>query len=143
MSQLISVLIADDEPDVRMLLEFQLELEDDLAVAGTAADGIEVLEQCRQDPPDVVVMDLLMPRMTGLDAIVHLREDHPDVAIVAYTAVAGDFVREQMRKHDVELVLKSGDTRPLLAALRRAIDGPSGNGSSGGGAHDADDTDGA
>lgn len=122
----ISVLIADDEPDVRMLLEFQLELEEDLAVVGTAADGIEVLEQCREDPPDVVVMDLLMPRMTGLDAIARLREEHPEVAIVAYTAVAGDFVRDQMHKHEVELVLKSGDTRPLLAALRRATNGING-----------------
>lgn len=123
MSGPISVLIADDEPDVRMLLEFQLELEEDLEVAGTASDGVEVLEHCRRDPPDVVVMDLLMPRMTGLDAIARLRDDHPGIAIVAYTAVAGDFVRDQMRRHEVELVLKSGDTRPLLAALRRAVDG--------------------
>lgn len=126
-SEPISVLIADDEPDVRMLLEFQLELEEGLEVAGTAADGVEVLEHCRRDPPDVVVMDLLMPRMTGLDAIARLREEQPGIAIVAYTAVAGDFVRDQMRRHDVELVLKSGDTRPLLAALRRAVDGPDPN----------------
>lgn len=136
MTRPISVLIADDEPDVRMLLEFQLELEDDLAVTGTAADGVEVLERCREDPPDVVVMDLLMPRMTGLDAIVRLREEHPDVAIVAYTAVAGDFVRDQMREHDVELVLKSGDTRPLLAALRRATNGDAGTGGTGGAERD-------
>ncbi len=123
MSGPISVLIADDEPDVRMLLEFQLELEEDLEVAGTASDGVEVLEHCRRDPPNVVVMDLLMPRMTGLDAIARLRDEQPGIAIVAYTAVAGDFVREQMRRHEVELVLKSGDTRPLLAALRRAVDG--------------------
>lgn len=123
MNRPISVLIADDEPDVRMLLEFQLELEGDLEVAGAVSDGVEVLEHCRRDPPDVVVMDLLMPRMTGLDAIAKLREEHPRIAIVAYTAVAGDFVRDQMRKHEVELVLKSGDTRPLVAALRRAVNG--------------------
>lgn len=123
MSGPISVLIADDEPDVRILLKLQLELEEGLEVAGAVADGIEVLEHCRRDPPDVVVMDLLMPRMTGLDAIARLREEHPRIAIVAYTAVAGDFVRDQMRRHDVELVLKSGDTAPLLAALRRAVNG--------------------
>ena len=123
----ISVLIADDEPDVRMLLEFHIELEDDLQVAGAVADGVEVLEHCRQDPPDAIVMDLLMPRMTGLDAIAHLRERHPDIAIVAYTAVAGDFVRDQMRQHGVELVLKSGDPRPLMTALRRAVNGDPSN----------------
>lgn len=127
-SQPISVLIADDEPDVRMLLEFHIDLEEGLQVAGAVADGLQVLEHCAKDPPDAVVMDLLMPRMTGLDAITRLREDHPDIAIVAYTAVAGDFVRQRMRDHGVELVLKSGDTRPLLAALRRAVDGNARNG---------------
>jgi two-component system, NarL family, nitrate/nitrite response regulator NarL len=111
----IGVLIAEDEPDARLLLEIQLGLEDDLDVA----DRAEAVRFCREQPPDVVVMDLLMPRMNGLEAIAVLREQAPDVGIVAHTAVAGEVVRGLPVDHDVELVLKSGDVTDLVRAIRR------------------------
>lgn len=117
----LRVLVVDDEPDVRVLLRVQLELEDGLVVSGEAEHGAAALEQVAHDPPDAVVMDLLMPVMNGFDAIAVLQRDHPHIGIVAYTAVAGDFVRQEMRRLGVELVLKTGAIEPLAEALRRSV----------------------
>lgn len=115
----LRVLVADDEPDVRLLLRLQL-TQLGLEVVGEAADGIEVLDECARDEPDALVLDLLMPRMNGFEVIPKLRRAHPAVAIVAYTAVAGDFVRREMARLRIPLLLKSGDAGPLAAALLAA-----------------------
>jgi DNA-binding NarL/FixJ family response regulator len=116
----IRVLIVDDEPDLRILLRLQLGFEDGFEVVGEAADGAEALERCGELRPEVVVMDLLMPRMTGFEAAAKLREEQPDIGIVAYSAVAGDFARDEMNRLGIELVLKSGDVEPVADALRRS-----------------------
>lgn len=120
MSERLRVVVADDEPDVRLLLELQLSQYDDLAFAGAAADGLELLDLVDEIAPDVAVVDLLMPRMTGIEAIARLREVRPGLALVANTAVAGEFVRSEMRRLGAELVLKSGDATELVDAIRRA-----------------------
>jgi CheY-like chemotaxis protein len=116
----LRILVADDEEDVRLLLRLQLEARGHTVTE--AADGNEALEQCRLDPPDGVVLDLLMPNCNGFEVIPVLRADQPEVAIVAYTAVAGDFVRNEMKRMNVPLVLKTADITPLLASLRAAVD---------------------
>jgi len=116
-SEAIRVLVVDDEPDVRLLLRHQLHSAG-FAVVGEAADGSEALAQCVALSPDAVVVDLLMPRMSGFEAIPQLRQQHPKIGIVAYTAVAGDFVRREMDRMRVPLVLKSGRVEPLADALR-------------------------
>jgi len=115
----LRVLIADDEPDVRLLLRLGLR-HHQIEVVGEAANGLEVLEQCAADPPEAVVLDLLMPRMTGFEVIPELQRDHPEVGIVAYTAVAGDFVRREMARLGIPLLLKRGDATPLAEALHAA-----------------------
>jgi CheY-like chemotaxis protein len=115
----LRVLIADDEPDVRLLLRLGLR-HHDIAIVGEAADGHEVLEVCEKQPVDAIVLDLLMPKMNGFEVIPVLQADHPDIGIVAYTAVAGDFVRREMARLQIPLLLKSGDAGPLAEALHRA-----------------------
>ena len=115
----IRVLIADDEPDVRLLLRLGLR-HHSIVVVGEAADGLEVLAACAEDPPDAIVLDLLMPRMNGFEVIPELQRDHPEIGIVAYTAVAGDFVRREMSRLGIPLLLKSGDSGPLAEALHKA-----------------------
>lgn len=115
----LRVLIADDEPDVRLLLRLGLR-HHRIEVVGEAANGQEVLDHCAHDRPDAIVLDLLMPRMNGFEVIPLLQRDHPSVGIVAYTAVAGDFVRREMARLDIPLLLKSGDSTPLANALHRA-----------------------
>jgi two-component system chemotaxis response regulator CheY len=111
------VLIVDDEEDVRVLLRAQLERAG-YEVAGEAADGIEAMSQCASTKPDAVILDLLMPRMTGFEVIPKMRTLHPKVAIVAYTAVAGDFVRNEMQRLGIPLVLKAGQFTRLDSVLR-------------------------
>ena len=121
----IRIVIADDEPDVRLLLRLQLQGMPGIAVVGEAGDGVEALERCRELRPDVVVMDLLMPRMMGIQAIESLQQELPDVAVVAYTATAGDFVRQEMERLGVTLLLKSGDVKQLVTAVRGSVGRPS------------------
>ena len=116
----LRVVIADDEPDLRLLLRMQLDRHQDFEVVGEAADGSQAVEQVKRTDAEVVVMDLLMPGTSGFEAIAMLAEQAPTVGIVAYTAVAGDFVRTEMKRIGVALVLKSGDIGPLADALRRA-----------------------
>ena len=113
----IRVVIADDEDDVRLLLRVQLQ-EAGFEIVGEAADGREAIECCEAVHPDAMVLDLLMPGVNGFEAIPVLRREHPDVAIVAYTAVAGDFVRKEMARLHIPLLLKSGDVTPLANKLR-------------------------
>jgi two-component system nitrate/nitrite response regulator NarL len=113
----VRVLIVDDEEDVRVLLRNQLERAG-YEVAGEAADGGEAMELCETTQPDAVILDLLMPRVNGFEAIPKLRTKHPMIGIVAYTAVAGDFVRQEMRRLGIPLVLKSGQFGRLDIALK-------------------------
>ncbi len=117
----ITVVVADDEPDVRLLLRLQLEGVPGITVVGEAGDGAEVLEVCRELRPSAVIMDLLMPKMMGIEAIERLQRELPDVGVVAYTATAGDFVRHEMDRLGVPLLLKTGDVNSLVRALRTAL----------------------
>ena len=117
----MTVVVADDEPDVRLLLRLQLEGVPGVSVIGEAGDGVEVVEVCRAVRPDAVVMDLLMPKRMGIDAITALRAELPELGVVAYTATAGDFVRHEMDRLGVPLLLKSGDVTQLVAALRSTV----------------------
>lgn len=114
------VLVVDDEPDVRLLLRLQLE-RNGHEVTGEAADGADALAQCRHDQPDVVILDLLMPIVNGFETIPRLRTEFPGVGVIAYTAVAGDFVRNEMARLKIPLVLKTANFAPIEAALEVAI----------------------
>lgn len=116
----IRVVVADDEPDLRLLLRMQLGRREDVEVIGEAADGADAVRLAVDMDADAVIMDLLMPGTSGFEAIAALTEQAPTVGVVAYTAVAGEFVRAEMARLGVELVLKSGDVEPLVQALRRA-----------------------
>jgi len=112
----MKVVVVDDEPDVRLVLSLQLRIHGH-DVVGEAGDGAEALRVCEATRPDAVILDLLMPHTTGFEAIPKLQALVPPPSIVAYSAVAGEFVRSEMARLGVELVLKSGDVTPLLDAL--------------------------
>jgi two-component system secretion response regulator SsrB len=114
---IVRVVIADDEPDVLFLLGIQLQGVDGIDVVGTAANGRDAVDRCRELQPDAVVMDLLMPVKNGFQAIEELRDAMPGLHIIAYTAVAGEYVRAETERLGVDLVLKSGDIDVLATAL--------------------------
>jgi CheY-like chemotaxis protein len=120
----LRVLVVDDDDDFRLMLRVQLNLVDGVEVVGTAADGYEAIDEVERVRPDAVAMDLLMPNLDGFATIDRLREQHPDLGLVAYTAVAGRYARERVAEQGVELVLKSGDPTDLIAALQRSAGRP-------------------
>ncbi len=114
----IRLLLVDDEPDLLLLLGIRFDLEPDLLVVGTARNGTEALEVAHRLAPDLVVMDLLMPGTDGFVAIARLREELPEVRIVAYSAVVSEFSKRQVERHHVPLVLKQGNSAPLIDVIR-------------------------
>ena len=87
---MIRVMITDDHLIVREGLRLILETADDVEVVGEAVDGAECLELVSKLNPQVILMDLQMPRMDGITAITHLRKDFPEIAIVILTTYNED-----------------------------------------------------
>jgi DNA-binding NarL/FixJ family response regulator len=86
----VKVLITDDQRVVREGLATIVEAFPDTVVVGLAEDGVQALELVRSAQPDVVLMDLRMPRMDGVEATKAIRAEHPDVAVVVLTTYADD-----------------------------------------------------
>jgi DNA-binding NarL/FixJ family response regulator len=87
---MIRVLLADDQRVVREGLAMLLGLLPEVHVAGTAADGEEAVDLAAQLNPDIVLMDLRMPRCDGVEATRRLRERYPDIAVIVLTTYADD-----------------------------------------------------
>jgi DNA-binding NarL/FixJ family response regulator len=86
----VRVLLADDQRLVRESLGTLLDLLDGIELLATASDGEEAIALCDEHRPEVVLMDLRMPRLDGIGAIGRLRERHPDVRVIALTTFADD-----------------------------------------------------
>lgn len=112
------VLVVDDDPDYRMMLRMQLEIQHHIDVVGEASDGHEALAFLEHTVPDAVVLDLMMPGMDGYETIEHLGRDHPDLPVVAYSAVASNTAQAHCEAHGIRLLRKSGDTTRLVDELR-------------------------
>jgi len=89
-----SILIVDDSPVVRRATRHYFETETEFEVCGEAIDGVDALDKARVLKPDVVILDLAMPRMNGLQAARELKKIREDVRIVLFTSYA-DAVRER------------------------------------------------
>ena len=81
----IRILVVDDHPVVREGIAAIIATESDMRVVGEAATGREALQQFRTHRPDITLMDLLTPEMSGLDAIIAIRAEYPDARIIVLT----------------------------------------------------------
>ncbi len=90
----IRVLVADDSPVALAAVCSFLETLNAITVVGTALSGYELLQKAEHLEPDLVITDLRMPRMSGLECALHLREILPAVRIVVLTEMEGSFVRQ-------------------------------------------------
>lgn len=120
----IRVLLVDDHTVVRQGLRMVLSLEPDLEVVGEAADGREAVEQAAALGPQVVLMDLLMPVMTGVEATREIKVRHPDIEVVALTSVLEDrLVIDAVEAGAAGYLLKETGPETLFEAIRAASRG--------------------
>lgn len=117
----IRVLIADDHGIVRAGIRSLLEPHEDIEVVGEAADGWEAVDQAIRLRPDVVLMDIAMPGLRGLEATREIRQCLPDVRVLALTVHDREEYFFAMLKAGASgYVLKEGEPEELLAAIRAA-----------------------
>jgi len=120
------ILIADDHELVRDGFRRMLGYEEDLEVVGEARDGREAVELCRRLDPDLVLMDVRMPKMDGLEATRAIKAEQPSVSVLVVTTYDNpDYLLEAIKAGAAGYVLKDAPNRQLTNAIRRALDGES------------------
>lgn len=120
----LRILIVDDHQVVRQGLELFLSGEADLEIVGEAGNGIEALEALAARPVDVVLMDLLMPEMDGIEATREVRRLYPDVEIVALTSVLEDrLVHQAIEAGASGYMLKDTGASDLAECIRAVARG--------------------
>jgi NarL family two-component system response regulator LiaR len=125
-TELIRVLIVDDHDMVRKGLRVLLEDSSDLKIVGEVADGQAAVDTCRKQPVDVVLMDMIMPRMDGIEAARLIREYCPDTQIIALTSSNDDSkVPQAFKAGAIGYLMKNVSGDELANAVRRAAQGQS------------------
>lgn len=114
----IRVVVADDEPLVRAGIVGVLETDPTINIVGQASDGTAALDLMDSHTPDVMLLDIQMPRLSGLDVLKRLRAQKNRVpCLIVTTFGEDDYVMEAIRSGADGFVLKSGDPRHLLTAV--------------------------
>ena len=120
----IRVLVVDDHHVVRAGLCTFRRRDPELEVVGEASDGLEAIELARKILPDVVVMDLLLPHIDGIDATAIIRRELPETEVVILTSfMEGDLVVRAIRAGAISYVLKNARSDELRKAIKAAAAG--------------------
>jgi DNA-binding NarL/FixJ family response regulator len=115
----IRILAADDHELIRTGIAALVELEPDMTLVAEASNGREAITQFRVHRPDVTLMDLQMPEMNGLDAIIEIRNEFPDARLIVLTTYAGDVQALRALKAGAKgYVLKGLVNKDLLQTIR-------------------------
>src|SRR5215212_9076184 len=117
------ILIADDHELVRDGFKHMLGYEEDLEAVGEASNGREVVELCRRLKPDLVLMDVRMPEMDGLEATRAIKAEQPEVSVLVISTYKNtDYLLEAIEAGAAGYVLKDTPNRQLTNAMKRALD---------------------
>ncbi len=115
------IAIADDSNAIRVLLRTLIQLEPDFEFAGEAANGSEAIALAERERPDVLVLDLAMPELDGLQVLDRLRATCPEVVIVVYSGYGASSLRETVRELGAADCIEKGvPPAEFIERLRRA-----------------------
>jgi DNA-binding NarL/FixJ family response regulator len=123
-AEMIRVLLADDDQPFLDALSPLIERQPELAVVGTAADGLAAIELADELSPDAVVIDLHMPRLDGVTAVARLRRDHPSMCVIALTGDSHPALHQAVTDAGADAVLVKEEFVDLLVdrlAAGRAV----------------------
>jgi len=122
----IRVIIADDHPLLRDAMRNTLEKQEDIEVIGEASDGEEAAKLSSELNPDIVIMDIVMPKLNGIEATKRIRETSPDTAVLILTAFDDDrYVIGLLEAGAAGYLLKSARGQALVDAVRSVSEGES------------------
>jgi DNA-binding NarL/FixJ family response regulator len=120
------ILIADDYDLIRDGLKHMLSYQGDLEVVGEASNGREAVELCRRLRPDLVLMDVRMPLMDGLEATRTIKARQPEISVLILTTYENlDYLLEAIKAGAAGYVLKDASNQQLVSAMRRVLEGKS------------------
>jgi two-component system response regulator NreC len=120
----ISIVLADDHPVVRQGLRSALEAEPEFSIVGETGDGIETVRLVERLEPDVLVLAISLPGLSGLDVLPIVRQRSPETRVVVFSMYANeDFILQALRNGAIAYVLKSCDTAHVVEAVGRAAAG--------------------
>jgi DNA-binding NarL/FixJ family response regulator len=125
-SKKIKILIADDHGIVRAGLASILGFEDDIAVVGEANNGLHAVEQCKALRPDVIIMDLMMPQLNGVEATVRITREMPETKVMILTTYgSADDIGRALEAGATGAMIKTVSNDTLVSAIRQIAAGGS------------------
>ena len=123
-AELIRVLVVDDHPLVREGIARQIELEPDMTLVAEASNGREAIKRFREHRPDITLMDLQMPEMGGLDALIAIHNEFADARILVLTTYKGDVqIMRALQAGARGYLLKNSLNDELMGAIRAVYAG--------------------
>jgi two-component system, NarL family, response regulator LiaR len=126
MNETIRILIADDHAVVRKGLNTLIASEPGMQVVGEAADGVEVVLKARSLKPDVILLDIIMPRQNGIEAIYQIKQENPQARILVITSFAEDqMIFPAIKAGALGYLLKDASPQQLLQAIYDVYKGES------------------
>ena len=120
-AQRTRVLVVDDAANLRELLTLLLDIEDDFEVVGSAADGEEAISAAQQLHPDIVLLDLAMPVMDGLQALPQLRAELPGARIVIFSGYEHEALAAEALRAGADAYIEKGTSVTQLVEQLRAL----------------------
>ena len=123
-NETIRVMIVDDHMMMRTGLRYTLSSFDDLELVAEASSGSEAIDMCSSVKPDVILMDMIMPGMDGVDTTIKIREIYPEIQIIALTSFQEkDMVERAIQAGAIGYLLKNVNAQELARAISAAYEG--------------------
>jgi DNA-binding NarL/FixJ family response regulator len=118
--------VADDHPLIREALTRTIDEQPDLEIVGEATDGLEAVKLCRRFQPELVLMDVLMPNMDGLEATRQIKRVSPRTSVLVLTASENaNHLSEALKAGAAGYVQKGATTQEIIGAVRKVLEGES------------------